>query len=643
MSRKRIKEQHQSDLPVLKTIKEKFNADSPVLKTTKLTMILLVGIVLLSLIPRLYKIQTPIMVFHSWRQCDTAAIARNIYRSGFDVFHPRVDYNGNNPSNIECEFQVFGLITALLYSIFGIKETIGRLVSLGFYILTTIPMAWLGKKLWGKTGDLWTLFFFALSPIGVVMSRSFQPDATMLFFMVASVASFWHYLEISINTENKSPARQKKWLFSAGSLLALALLTKLVAAYIGIVFLGLTLSYRGLRGLRQKDIWLTAAIGLLPSFFWYYYAHSFPMSFNIWGLGPQKLSNWTGWATERFYSAFKNHFIGLSLTEPVFWLAIGGIIGISVFEKKVHRTLPLSWIIGGVIYQILTAKHFSAHSYYYYPVVPAFILCGAWLPSRISRRFKKPGTILIFIILAGIIVPRSYKLLYPSMYTLSEHPIRVLNLAKLIKENTPKDSLIITATGHGLPEALYYADRRGWHIDYNEATINKLRQYAQNGATHFGWIQPILRGFRPSEESRTTLWPLVNYIITSNIECNYSLGKGLGFYITIDLYQNLSPSMKEEDNVCLIVSGAVNTCVRTGNNLEAVTSQTGINCFILPWPDLEAEEYKIVDKLFENNQWKLIHFTDNGMIFLKAEGALKETALSKAYSYLDPRNKNSNF
>lgn len=626
-----------------KAIKEPSDSDPLILKTTKSTIIVLVAIVLLSLIPRLYKVQAPIMVFHSWRQCDTAAIARNIYRSGFDIFHPTVDYNGNNPSTVECEFQVYGFITALFYAVFGIKEAIGRLVSMGFYLLTTVPMAWLGKKLWGKTGDVWTLLFFGLSPIGIIMSRSFQPDSTMLFFMVSSVAAFWHYLDLSSKTENLNPPNQNRWLYLSGTLLALALLTKLVAAYIGIVFLGLTLSYRGLKGLKQKDIWLTAAMGLIPSFLWYYYAHSFPMSFNIWGLGPQKLSNWTGWATQRYYSAFKSHFIGLSLTESVFWIAIGGIIAILFFEKKINRTLPLSWILGGVIYQILTAKHFAAHSYYYYPVVPAFILCGAWLPSRISQRFKLPGTIVVFIILTVLTAPRSFDLLYPQMYSMSEHPQRIMKLAKLIKENSEKDDLIVTAVGHGHPEALYYADRRGWHIDYRRATVEKLRHYVKDGATHFGWLQPILRGFRPSQESKITLWPLVDYLLKNEIESNYCLGVAGGYYIAIDLKKNLSASMKDGDNVCQMVSAAVGTCVRTGNNLEALTNKTGINCFILPWPDLEAEKYGIINSLFANEKWKLIYFTDHGMIFLKAEGKQKEVAFSKAYSYVDPLNRNGNF
>jgi hypothetical protein len=48
-------------------------------------------ILVLSFVLRLYKIDNPIADWHSWRQADTAAVARNFYKEGFNPFFPRGD------------------------------------------------------------------------------------------------------------------------------------------------------------------------------------------------------------------------------------------------------------------------------------------------------------------------------------------------------------------------------------------------------------------------------------------------------------------------------------------------------------------------------------------------------------------------
>jgi len=40
---------------------------------------------------RLYQINNPIADWHSWRQADTAAVARNYLRFGMDLLRPKYD------------------------------------------------------------------------------------------------------------------------------------------------------------------------------------------------------------------------------------------------------------------------------------------------------------------------------------------------------------------------------------------------------------------------------------------------------------------------------------------------------------------------------------------------------------------------
>src|SRR3990167_2510237 len=61
------------------------------IKVFKNPLLWLALIVILGFLVRLYKIDNPIADWHSWRQADTAAVARNFDKFGFTPFLPSYD------------------------------------------------------------------------------------------------------------------------------------------------------------------------------------------------------------------------------------------------------------------------------------------------------------------------------------------------------------------------------------------------------------------------------------------------------------------------------------------------------------------------------------------------------------------------
>ena len=90
-------------------------------KTTWVLVTLLVAGVL----ARLYHIDAPLMEYRSYRQNDNAALARNFYEGGMNIFYPQVDWRGNSPGYAEAEFQLYNFSVALLYCVFGVHEYLG--------------------------------------------------------------------------------------------------------------------------------------------------------------------------------------------------------------------------------------------------------------------------------------------------------------------------------------------------------------------------------------------------------------------------------------------------------------------------------------------------------------------------------------
>src|SRR5215831_11038196 len=78
---------------------------------------------------RTQQLGVPLVDFHAIRQCDTAAIARNLFRNGMNLFWPQVDWAGTEPGYVGTEFPLYQGIVALLYNLFGLHESLGRGIS----------------------------------------------------------------------------------------------------------------------------------------------------------------------------------------------------------------------------------------------------------------------------------------------------------------------------------------------------------------------------------------------------------------------------------------------------------------------------------------------------------------------------------
>ena len=90
------------------------------------------AILILALLLRLYGIHNPILDHPGWRQGDEAAIARNFALLRDNILYPQVDYDGPPPNYAELELQIVPFAAAQLYRVFGVHETLARLIVVAF-------------------------------------------------------------------------------------------------------------------------------------------------------------------------------------------------------------------------------------------------------------------------------------------------------------------------------------------------------------------------------------------------------------------------------------------------------------------------------------------------------------------------------
>jgi len=120
---------------------------------------ILIVIITLAFVLRLYKISSPILDWHSFRQADTASVTREFIKDDFNPLIPKyhdlsdIQSGVDNPDGYRMvEFPFYNIIVALiLKSIPSLPlVTTSRVVSSLFSIGTLISIFFLTKNYYGK-------------------------------------------------------------------------------------------------------------------------------------------------------------------------------------------------------------------------------------------------------------------------------------------------------------------------------------------------------------------------------------------------------------------------------------------------------------------------------------------------------------
>lgn len=141
---------------------------------------------------RLYKINNPIADWHSWRQADTAAVARNFYKEGYVPLYPKLDDMSTTselsrqPNLKRYRFVEFPIYGSLVYFAYlangGVDEYLARLVNIFFALGSTLFIFFIARKYFNQTTALIASLIYAVLPFNVYFTRVILPEASLVFF-----------------------------------------------------------------------------------------------------------------------------------------------------------------------------------------------------------------------------------------------------------------------------------------------------------------------------------------------------------------------------------------------------------------------------------------------------------------------------
>jgi len=418
-------------------------------------------IVLVALFSRLYKIDIPLADHHSWRQSDTAAVARNFARDGINLIYPQLDNKAPthaptdaNPERLYLvEFPVYNAIVALVYNIWGVKEMLARLVTVFFSLVSTVVLFLIAKRYFGRLTGLLAAAFFAVLPYNIYFGRVILPEPMMVASSLVAIYLFSMWLE------------KKQWFYYVFSLIfiTLAFLVKPYSLFLVPVFFYLVVRGKGVKGVFSWQVVLFGVLSVIPLMAWRFYISSMPegVPASGWLLNSENI---------RFKGAFLRWMVFERMDKLI--LTAGGIflflLGIILAPGKKEKWLFHTWLAGIFLYFFVFAKGNVTHDYYQIIFVPIGCIFmakgGKFLLLGAKGLLNRPISYLVFIfsvilILAfGVYEVRGF-------YNLQ---MGVDLAGRAVDELTPKDSLVITGDTADVT-LLYNCNRFGWAIGYGAA------------------------------------------------------------------------------------------------------------------------------------------------------------------------------
>lgn len=442
----------------------------------KKVLLFLILIIAFSL--RYYKISIPLADHHSWRQADTAAVARNYLKEGWDFLRPKIDnfiplHPGvpNQERLFLVEPPIYNSLVAGAYSLLGVQERWARLISIIFSLGAIVFLYLITGHYFGEKIGLLSAFFMAVLPYNIFYSRVILPEPMIIFLTLGmfyflikwqAIQNNWYYL---------------LWLvFSAISLSQKSFPLFLLLPQLYLIFR----EYR-YRIIKQPKFYFWLAVSFLPLIAWRWWINHFPEGIpaNLW------LFNQGG-------IRFKGAFFWWIFAERIGKLILGYwglpllVLGLVMKPKKEGWFFHL-WLISLLIYTFVFAAGNVTHDYYQIPFVPIFCVFLARGASvllfeneKLFSRFL--GSLLVVLCSLFMFAFSWYQV--RDFYNIQSG----VDLAgQAIDQLTPKSALVLTGDSNDAT-LLYNTNRWGWSGGYASPFPNEpetIERAIRLGATYY--------------------------------------------------------------------------------------------------------------------------------------------------------------
>lgn len=460
-------------------------------KWLSLIFILVLGFAFLL---RLYKIDTPVADWHSWRQSDTASVTREYVKQGVDFLHPQYQDISDIPSG---EFNPqgwrmveFPLVNGVLASMVRSQPTwdvvvVSRVASALATLVAIASFGWLIWRLHDPITGVVTAVVWTLLPYAIYYGRAILPEPFLLAMVGVALVSWYAWL-----TRQKGGSL---WLLATVVTGAIALLIKPMAVFYAPAFVGL-LCQRNERWLVKGKIrWSVVAViagavvmAVLPLIGWRRWIQHFPAGIpaSDWLLNGNGIRLKPAWWRWLFADRIGRLMFGYWGAPVLLFGLVGSLpawpkgrfrswkaklqAGGQFIWSGLERNGTLWGAAGGMFaYLVIFATGNVQHDYYQIVIVP--VMCWLWAMGALSLIRWAPTLPQRLGMIVGVTVIGAFSALFAWYFVKDLYNINnwaIVHAGQAVDRLTPPDALVI-APYMGDTAFLFQTNRRGWPIGYS--------------------------------------------------------------------------------------------------------------------------------------------------------------------------------
>ncbi|MBI2027089.1 MAG: glycosyltransferase family 39 protein, partial [Deltaproteobacteria bacterium] len=389
------------------------------------------SIVVLNIFIRLINLDLPLLEGSATRQAQNAMSAAYFYEEYFSLLFPKIPLNGPSDYYHALEIQWIPYIVAFFYKISGgVYPFIFRIISIIFTFFTLILLFRFFAKFTSRSFALIGMFFFGLSPISIYLGRSAQYEMPIIFFTVATLYYFYHWIQ----------TEQKKFLYLSCLGLFFAASLKIPTLHLLLPITYMMFKKWGWECFRKNIPLGMSLIAIIAVQCWLQYLRTlgdngtlvhYDLSYNLERMRLMFLS-------ADFYKNVYHQSLNYVLTPVGFVLFF---LGLSL--RKVHRDeiIFCLWLLGVGIFYILMPEQFGVHGYYhihYLPIAAFFMMKPFIHLYRWSLSHKAPFNASVPIkVLISLFLICSMRYAIP-FFKIPENKRYTLKAAEIAKQYIPR-------------------------------------------------------------------------------------------------------------------------------------------------------------------------------------------------------------
>lgn len=438
-------------------------------------LLYLAAILALGLLVRTATISSPLFDFHSWRQADSAAIARNFVQERFNPLYPQVDFRGSRPVGyVETGFELHAFIVATLSLPFGWSTETGRVVSALSFLPAALLLASFVRRRYGESASLIALFLYALGlPLTVFMDRAFMNEALLTMLSIGCLWTAQSYV-------GRQRPRDLGALLLASTLIAIVKPTYLI---VWGPIAGLFIERFGRRVLLRWELWMLAAVNLASCALWFAHAHRlYELTGLTFGLSDKLLSASLLFSTEYWVK------IATRLLKDIIG-PVGMVFGPVGLYAAVRsgRVAEALGVLGFAFYLVVVTIGNFHHNYYQLPIVPvATVLASLGIVEAVRRLAERRSwawatRMYVYAAILGAAVMTTYlrSVSAHNWYEVNQGALRICEeVSPLLR---PDDRVVFL--DYPSPDILFCLDRKGWLLTPHEATPDVITDAVEEGAS----------------------------------------------------------------------------------------------------------------------------------------------------------------